>query len=55
MQLTIKKHHQEQYDYDYYEVQFKGASYKFVGCKEDVIAQLEKDLEHMKGDNLDTK
>lgn len=48
LQLKIEKVHQKHYDYDYFIVKFKGRSYKFEGMIEDVIANLEQDLLHMK-------
>ena len=48
--LTITKRHQKQYDYDFYEVQEQGSRRKFIGMKEDVLAEAEKLLEAMKGE-----
>ena len=48
--LTITKRHQKQYDYDFYEVQEQGSKRKFIGMKEDVLAEAEKLLEAMKGE-----
>lgn len=48
LELTITKKHQKQYDYDYYVVQFNGADFRLNGMKEDIIARLADDLEHLK-------
>lgn len=50
LKLNIQKKHQKQYDYDYYLVQFNGADFRLNGMKEDIIARLADDLEHMKGE-----
>lgn len=48
--LSIIKRHQKQYDYDFYEVQEQGSKRKFIGTKEDVLAEAEKLLDAMKGE-----
>ena len=48
VELEIEKVHQERYDYDYYVVRFKGRNYRFEGMIEDVIANLNQDLLHLK-------
>jgi len=48
--LSIIKRHQQQYDYDFYEVQEQGSKRKFIGMKEDVLAKAEQLLEAMKGE-----
>lgn len=48
LELEIEKVHQENYDYDYYVVKFEGRNYRFEGMIEDIIANLEQDLQHLK-------
>lgn len=52
--MTITKHHQKEYDYYYYEVQFEGAKYKLNGMQEDLFARLADDLEAMKAEEDET-
>lgn len=55
LELEIEKAHQEVYDYDYYVVKFKGKSYRFEGMLEDVLANLEQDLLHLKATRTTNK